>query len=390
MNHLWFTITEMPLVHRLRSISGSHHIAIHNYDNSFCHHLSAIQKIHTSMSLNRLLTKTSLENIDDPLIRDVIEPLYYYAIYDESMRNGDNDPLIEEQLHTQLKDYFSRFVNEYVAMSGLHGYFPMHIMVYLIIPCIWKLCMDHNNGKLFAAIINELHMDPIDFNSVEYVAKDLITGPDTAYLKNEYSERQLSLYLEMISANVIPKEMPRSMFIASVLEVYPNADKTGGHAIVIIRGSDKQYYVIDDQNAITLLSDYYETRKERLHSITIRDVDEETIANLNGIIRGCCKVSSDCAFSKRISRYELDLSNTFTKAADVIHNDRLINGANTDSLTDTELDDNEEPRKSLYCMVLFIGLVIGVFIGVLVMILYRRQNVHQIQFNGCNCSGRRL
>ena len=57
----------------------------------------------------------------------------------------------------------------------------------------------------------------------------VITEDKNTFLQNENDRKIiLKLYKNMIEH--LPKKYSRHNFVASVLEVYPNKDKTGGHA----------------------------------------------------------------------------------------------------------------------------------------------------------------
>lgn len=288
------------MIKNVRSINNTLHIALFNYENSFCHHIAVLQRLHSSPTLNNLLNK--YENINDiskdQYIIDIIYPVHLYAKY-----KGDNDDE-ELQLYTNMKQYYSYFVQKYVSSVGMNGYLPLNVLVYIFMPVIYNIFPND-----FQTIISELHMDKIDFNTIEYVVKDIIINESNAFFKNEFTQKQYDLYNVMIKE--LPNKFVKKQFVSAVLEVYPNKDKTGGHAITLIKSIDNSFYIIDDQNSISKLEDYYTLRKSRLYYISVRDIDEITIANINAILHANCTLSDECAFSKRVSRYELNFEHNF-------------------------------------------------------------------------------
>ena len=152
-----------------------------------------------------------------------------------------------------------------------------------------------------------------------------------------------------------------------MLEVYPNKDKTGGHAITLIKGNSNiddniDFYIIDDQNSISKLSDYYNNRKERLYEISIRDVDEITIANVNAIFHAKCDIDPSCKFSKRVSRFVLNFEHNFLKVED----DMLKPELKTENSMNETIQVKYKDKKETILLMFLFGLVVGIIVGILV------------------------
>lgn len=45
-------------------------------------------------------------------------------------------------------------------------------------------------------------------------------------------------------------------FVCGPVEIYPNTDHTGGHAVTLVKSKDEIYYIIDDNANISTLSNY--------------------------------------------------------------------------------------------------------------------------------------
>lgn len=284
----------------------------------------------------------NLSSIDDEYVVDIIKPIYLYAAYE----GKDDDE--ELSLYTKMKEYYVYFVDKYVSNVGRKGYFPMNVLVYSFLPVVYKLFPNE-----FESILSELHMDRIDFNDIEYVVKSIICDPKQAFLKQEFVQKQYELYTKMMSEGV-PKKIQKKHFVSAILEIFPNKDKTGGHAITLLKGIDDHFYVIDDQNAISRLEEYYTLRESRLYSISIKDIDEVTIANLNAILHAKCIIDDSCAFSKRVSRYELNFEHKFL----TVNESKLL---------------KEIEKPSMMWWPLVVGLMIGLVVGLVVGIVTGRQ-----------------
>lgn len=294
------------MIKNIKSVNGTHHIGLYNFRNSYCHYTSVIQRLHSSPTLTRELLKSSSaneigSNINDPdlksFVSTIMYPVYIYATYDPSV---SNDGAIYESLRT----YFSEFETHYVAEHGRNGYLPQYVMTTIFLPIVHKLFPDK-----FDLILRELTMDVIDFVNIESSVQSIICSDDQAFFHQKYRQMLYNMYTEMM--NDIPKQINRNAFCSAVLEVFPNKAGTGGHAITLIKCDDDKYFIIDDQNRVSSMEDYFRERKTRLHHISIRDIDEETIANINAILHAKCKIDPSCAFNARVTRYELNMEHNF-------------------------------------------------------------------------------
>ena len=113
-------------------------------------------------------------------------------------------------------------------------------------------------------------------------------------------------------------------FVSATLEVFPNKDHTGGHAITLIYGNSNiepntnTYYIIDDQRTISKFSDYYRDRNERIYEIAIRNINDAIAAELNKILHEESGISPNCKFSARITQYILNFEHNFLTPTDDI------------------------------------------------------------------------
>lgn len=340
----------------IESINNTYHIPLHNYSNKFCHHIAVIQRLHSSPTLNRELLHVNKKGIENEFVKDILNPIIIYARYE-----GDVNDNIE--IYNKFREYYNYFVDKYVSERGKNGYYSKYDLYYIFMPCIYNVLPDS-----FERILCELHVDLFNFNEQLSSVHDIITNESESFFKDEYTEELYNLYVKMV--NNIPEQIEKHNFVSAVLEIYTSSDCKSGHAITLIKGVNvMEYYIIDDQNTISELSKYYELRKERIYSITIRDIDASTIAEINAILNASCEEFKYNKFSERVSRYELNFSHKFYN----INNQRLLrNEYKTDGVTHTSMCN--APRDAL-CDVLFyllIGFIIGVVVTVLAQSARRR------------------
>lgn len=224
----------------------------------------------------------------------------------------------------------------------------------------------------FKSIIEELHVNKINFNNIDYVCDDIILNEENTFLRNtEDRNIILDCYKNMIN-NLLAK-IDRCDFVSAVLEIFPNKDKTGGHAVTLIKGISNidiengidtigKFYIIDDQNSISELSDYYNSRKEKLFEITIRDIDEITIVNINAIFHAKCDIDPSCKFSKRVTRYVLNFEHNFLSTTENLLKPELsyTKVKISDALNSTNTDSNLFKLIFIFISGLIIGLIIGI------------------------------
>lgn len=331
------------MIKYITSVNNTHHIGLYNYKNNYCHYVAIIQRLHSSPTLNDALLNPEFNlcacsngDIECEYIKQVMYPVYEYAKYkpesdtnikqtltggacmnpnpysniisdtnsSESLTNTSFNT--ELQLYTKLQSYFETFERDFIADSGRNGYQPQYDIIFTFLPIIHKLF-----PAKFELILRELTMDEIDFINNETAVDDVIFGSN-AFFREKYRECQKKLYAAMMQS--IPSQIDRSAFCSAVLEVFPNPDNTGGHAVTLLKCKGDVYYVIDDQNKISMLEEYFRNRKARMHHISIRDIDESTVANLNVFLHAKCNIDSSCSLSKRISRYELNFDHNFVSA----------------------------------------------------------------------------
>lgn len=313
----------------IKSINGTYHIPLFNTGNRYCFFITVIQRLHSSVNLNRLCYKL----INDPdivnykqcdnIFKIMITPLVIYSKLDHQLDiSTDNAEQLCLEIYREIDAFMDWFSVEVVGYAGRHGYPTHYALFYFFMPCIYKLFPND-----FMTIVRELHFYRIDFNNVDHHCKNTILDENKSFLlKVQHRKIILKAYTEMISH--IPAEYRIGKFVSAILDVTPsNNDDKIGHAIVLIKchnsPRDDAFYVIDDQNAMETLTEYIEKRKQRLYEICIRDVDEITMANINSIIRAFCKIDPSCKFSKYVTRYVLNFDRNFTDITDYMLKEEL-------------------------------------------------------------------
>lgn len=270
------------MIKYIKSINNTYHIALYNYENSLCYHVSVVQILHTSPTLNKLLE--TINSINNEYINDILKPLIIYNKYIPD----DN----ELSIYEQIKDYYKYFVNKYLTKGYIDGYSAINVLVYIFIPAIYFLFPNDIYN-----ILSEIHINPIHFNNIEYVIKNIILTDN--YFIEPYCNEQYNLYKKFINEVDLNKIDYKNKFVASTLEIFPQKKNINGHAITLIK-TQNMYYIIDDQNSISELKDYFPGRN--IDHIYIKNIDEESINEVSNIMR--------CNYSKTTYKFKMDKFNS--------------------------------------------------------------------------------
>lgn len=313
----------------IKSINETYHIPLFNTGNSYCFFITVIQRLHSSVNLNRLCYKLindpdiiNYKQCDD-IFKIMITPLVIYSKLDHQLSiSTDNAEQVCLDIYREIDAFMDWFSIEIVGYAGRHGYPTVYALIYFFMPCIYKMFPND-----FMTIVKELHFYRIDFNNVHHHSENTILNENKSFLLKPHHRRIIfNAYTEMISK--IPNDYRVSRFVSAIMDVTPsNNNNKIGHAIILIKchnsPRDDAFYVIDDHNAVVTLTDYIEKRKQRLYEICIRDIDEITMANINSIIRAYCKIDPSCKFSKYVTRYVLNFDHNFKDITDYMIKEEL-------------------------------------------------------------------
>ena len=308
------------------SRSGTYHIPLYNYENKFCYWLSILQRLHTSNTLNRCVIDYFSNNRPNQNIESILlKPVYLYALFDGSDVTNSNIIRIYDAIRSYLIEYIPQVVHVYAK----NGYLPELLLVQYYSPIIFHLFRDS-----FVSIMDEIHVNKIEFEPALSTVEDAMRVKNQ-FLKNDEDQKYMfNLYKSMsesIAQNI--ESFKLEPFVSATLEVYPNKDHTGGHAITLLYGvsnidpDNEMFYIIDDQRSISPLHTYYTNRNERVHEISLRDVTDVTVANINNVLHTQASIDPNCKFSQRVTRYSLSFEDNFLSPSDELIKSEFRNKA---------------------------------------------------------------
>lgn len=391
----------------IKTNNNTYHISIYNYENKFCYWVSILQRLHTSPTLNNLvLNDPTIDINNEDINSQLMLPVKIYASLDADMDSdmslnsednsteNDTDENTDENItggpnagkilniYTKLKNYFNDFIPKYIHHNALNGYVPRFLLVYFYCPIIHKLYPNQ-----FIDIINEIHINKNEFDVSPTVAVDIIKSANP-FLIDELNDQIVIQYQTMMKTIKSINSVSLVPFTSATLEVFPNKDKTGGHAITLLYGSSNieptinTYYIIDDQRTISRFGDYYRNRNERIYEISIRDINDVIAAELNKILHEESGISPNCKFSARITQYILCFEHNFLTPTDDILRHELrqqdistsVSNSPLQLLNDTPIYRNSTIKQiqTIALKWFLLGLIIGSIIGVILELAHNK------------------
>jgi hypothetical protein len=202
-----------------------------------------------------------------------------------------------KEIYQQMKEWEIHFVDSHVLEPDC-GFFPSILLNAIYLPKIFQLFPNN-----FSDIMKELQLNPTTFNGKEkYVGE--VNLEDNQYFNISTDINSYNNLLDNVKfENIID-------FCGAVIELYPNVKNDyGAHAIFLLKSINNDFFIIDDQNDLTNIIDYYKVRHERISRMVIRDINGETISQINKII--------PFKFNAKATKYELTFSgNKFTGGND--------------------------------------------------------------------------
>lgn len=379
------------MIKYITSKNQTHHFGLYNHRNSYCHYIGVLQRLHSCPTLNSILLSESSEfgisklyqnsnsnfvidtnyetlanNFNLPInevkyISNVMYPVFLYATFERSLTN-------DTEIFDSIRQYFPNFESEFISANSRDGYFPETVLTTIFLPIVYKLF-----PSKFELILRELAIDVINFENICCEVNSIISNESRLFFSNGFDQIQLSYYNNMMSK--LPSKIEKNSFCAAVLEVFPEKE-SGGHAVSLISciEPEETFYIIDDQHTISTLNDYINRRLERLYSITLRDVDEITVANLNAFIQGRVETNSNTKtttlyIEKRVNRYEMKPKQKGFSFTGGYRKESLIGGFGPESETKENLNGISKLILLLTSFEFIVGMLTGLIISTIVAII---------------------
>lgn len=312
-------------IQSLRDRNQTIYIGLYNTCNSFCYYISAIQRLHSSTTLNQRLLSLELDDSQTKTLNDyntqqssiepvsvkpnlldlIISPLFYYSKLTNLNQTNYNQ---FKETHELIKNKIEELIS-YFDVSMLNGGNPDDVLVTFLIPVLY---LKFNDLSLIKQIIREINFNP------SRLAKLLYSYNNRYNFKvlrdNELNNRIESSYKDLVKqldVNNLYKDYSIQFNISTIAiylqDVNGNDSKYAGHAINLVYGYFKflgtdfnetnnefqlDLYVIDDSIMIIPLKTYVQTHIDRIKYFEIQDATDEVLQ----------LISKYCEINKRLHR----------------------------------------------------------------------------------------
>ena len=295
---------------------GNIYIGLNNHDRKYCWYISALQRLHSSKSLNEQFT-VKPKNI-------YLEPLYYYSLLNNiTDLNQNNLKKYHNLIHESLEECINTFSNV-VDNGGI----PDHMLVGFMLPMIY---IEYNNINLIENIVKELNINPTRFNKLLYSnqCKYMFRATKNNKLNNDIEQAYILISNELNNKVI----NTNNNFLITTMHVYFNNfnDKNDGvypgHAINLVYGytdtnpSIPKLYIIDDSTTIMPIDLYLNYHTKEIGYCDIMDLNDNIINELK---------SNDIKINMRMHRCVLDLSERENTDIQNIVNNPIITGGNNE------------------------------------------------------------
>lgn len=230
---------------------------LYNYYSSFCYYISAIHRLHSSPTLNKLIQeeKHNLSPIATQL-------LYLLVNYDEC---ASTKPCQE----------FTNVIKKVMTSKLKHGGDPQGIITTLFIPLLHQSFPEHTIQILKEINLPLKHfnnnLDKTDFDyTVDKSFNDSLydTYQEILKLFDEFGLQTESLRLRKFKIATL------SIFFS---DIYSRASTNSGHAVTLVQDEKNDFYIIDDAHVVLPVKTYLSYIKNSIYEMEVRDMDDETI-----------------------------------------------------------------------------------------------------------------
>ena len=189
----------------IKDTLGNIYIGLNNHDRKYCWYISALQRLHSSKSLNEQFTSKPKSIY--------LEPLYYYSLLNNiTDLNQNNLKKYHNLIYESLENCISTFSNV-IDNGGI----PDHMLVGFMLPIIY---IEYHNINLIENIVKELNINPTRFNNLLYSnqCKYMFRATKNNKLNNDIEQAYILISNELGGKTInVNNNFLISLFLSSLI-----------------------------------------------------------------------------------------------------------------------------------------------------------------------------
>ena len=300
---------------------GIVYIGIKNVDNRFCYYISAIQRLHSSKTLNESLQSNK------PLgkYEIILKPLKIYSkIRIDNKYHINNIQEVYNEMETALMETTNN-----LSEKLQHGGNPDHVLITLFLPAIYNVY----GSKTLKSTIEELYINPNRLYFLLYDNSRIhdfeLTNDNS--LNSELYDGFCNIQKEFKNEPLKPSNFDFKISTMSIMfkDINGQSSKYNGHAINVIKGKNDEgsddLYIIDDSVGISPFQIFLERHKDRIGYWEVKDTTDNLLKQIGGY--------KDISIDKRLHRDVINIVDS--------NNRSMIGG-------DSENEENENENINKY------------------------------------------
>lgn len=283
-------------------------IPLENINSSICYFISAIQRLHSSKTLNGIIKNCDLKHLikNENVASDVeatLNSLKHYANI-----NDDNIDKIFDSITKDHKILFESVFNQHM----LNGGDTYKVLIWLLFPLLY---IEFGIG-IVKRIIDETNFDTNRFSGINShdgiisIIEQSFDRLEPYYRRdntNKFLREANKCFVSELNdyvSNINQRERKNKFVVGNMSLFFNNEEgepsQNPGHAVVVIKSKDGKYVVIDDAVNVREISNYVQQCGKRINKLEFKDIDDEDIIEIKKLLEPC---SVDARIYRTIIRF---------------------------------------------------------------------------------------
>lgn len=241
------------------------YIGLFNEQNSICYYITMLQRLHSSKTLNRLISE---EHFNEK------HPLYAVQLYSKINQGNKQNTFLSIQAN------LNKIFSEVFDSSMLNGGEPFTVLKAIFIP----LLIDSIGVQNTKTILCEMNIEPLNLGGKigDGFLSDNMSNSQKFFKDTSLDNKCKKIYSDNVNQLVDYIPYSKQPFVICNLNIFFNNDEgqlshLGGHAVNVIKDDFNDFYVIDDSVNIRKIENYIASKPNRFNTFEFKDIDDENV-----------------------------------------------------------------------------------------------------------------